>query len=220
VLCVLAPLTASACSSRDTSSAPADGGSALDPGGELLQPIACRAGVGGEPEPGVDLFDALRVAAGFDYLERRLVGALLPIEPLVVGAACGGAKDVAICKAALTALASNDTLFEYEADTAGPFAKGYYFVFSKGDVTGKLVTLADLRAVLPNVTSPIVAYAYAEANGHRVMCQTRWVREEPEGFVLFADHGQICRRAKEILFVRRDGTVDVRQSLPGSSPCL
>jgi hypothetical protein len=82
------------------------------------------------------------------------------------------------------------------------------------------VTLADLRAALPNVTSPIVAYAYAEANAHRVMCQTRWVREEPDGFVLFADHGQICRRAKEILFVRRDGTLDVRQSIPGSSPCL
>jgi hypothetical protein len=225
---VVACTTSNSSPSPDSGALELDaGGPELDAGGPLARPVGCpSSGVGNEPGPGQELYEALRVAAGFDSLEVRVVddpkrdaGAPTIPATISVGTPCSGAKDAAACTSALRALSSTDALVQYVADTAA-FHVGLYMVFSKGDATGKLASLADLHTALPSVASPAAAFIVAEANNHRVRCETDWVREEADGYVVLADHGAICFRARELVFVKRDGTVDVRQSIPGRSPCL
>ncbi|MBX3208938.1 MAG: hypothetical protein KF764_28155 [Labilithrix sp.] len=200
--------------------------SLLDAGGPLSRPLSCPGeGIVGEPFPDTEIFEALRTAAGLDFLERRAVyssdAGLDSYPPLSLGTPCGGAADAAACTSALAALSGDgETLYAYGVDTAAFGPKGFYFVYTKADAVGKITNVGELRTVLPSVDSPVAALMYVQAASYRVMCTRDWYRQEPDGFVVLAESGPPCRRNRVVLFVRADGTIEERDSVTYESACL
>jgi hypothetical protein len=192
--------------------------------GSFTRPLACPGeGVANEPMPAKEIFEALRVELGFDFLERR------PLEAsgvdgsgfaLSVGTACSTAAAPAVCASALSAVASTDALFHFKLDTFVKPPPGYYLAYSKGDVVGKISTPAELRALLPTVGRPVAALMVAEAADYRVECTRSWLREEPGGFVLLTTKGPACGRDRITLLVKPDGTLEERTKVKTQSACL
>ena len=201
---------------------------APDAGGPLSRPLACPGeGIVHEAFPDQEIFEALRTAAGFEFLERRAVydsdaaAEVSSHPPLSLGTPCAGAADASACTAALAALSSGgEVLFPYAVDTAALGPKGFYLAYTKGDTVGKIASAGELKAVLAKVDSPVSALMYAEAASYRVMCTMDWYRQEPDGFVVLAEKGPRCRRSRVVLFVRADGAIEERDSVAYDSPCL
>lgn len=222
-----------ACASNESPGAPIDtaraaGVGEADPGAadpaaepSLSRPLGCSGeGVVSEPMPGKEIYEALRLEAGVDFIERRAIEDTGSWPSLSVGTPCSGASDSSACTTALASLTSTEVLLPFDLDTFASGPKGFYLVYSKGNTVGKISNAAELRALVPTVDAPAVALMYAEAAAYRVECTTNWVREDADGFVVLSSNGPACRRNRILLFVGRDGTIEERKKTPGDSACL
>lgn len=223
----------SACGSTEGASRPAGAGDgntdareSVDAGGPLSKPLSCPGeGVANRPLPAESIFDALRKAAGYDFLERRPIAAsdpeASPYPLLSLGTPCERAADVSACTSGLAGLSSNhEVLFPYDVGTSIGGPKGFYLVYSKGDTVGKISNLGELKTALPTVDSAVAALMYAEAASYRVECTREWLRQEADGFVVLASNGSACQRNRIVLFIRPDGTIEERDKVSYEAPCF
>lgn len=220
-------VSADASAGASPADASTDAARELDAGGPLSRPLSCPgAGVVREPFPDSEIFEALRVKTGLDFLERRAVestDASAPWPPLSLGTACAGASDSSQCTNKLAAISSGgEILYPSDLGTFLFSPKGFYFAFSRGDTVGKISSLSELRALTPVVDSAVAALLYAEASSYRVECTTDWFRAEPDGFVVLASKRDRnpCYRDRVVLFIGQDATIEVRDKISSPAACL
>ncbi|MBX3222148.1 MAG: hypothetical protein KF795_16645 [Labilithrix sp.] len=214
-------------------------GETLDHGGPLSAPFTCPVdAIQHEPRPAAIVLEQLRVAAGLDVLEERAVveatdaAAGPELKPERAGAPCTTASDRPACEEAFAQLSSGGEVLRPPFDesdfmwkfTRKQTVRGYFLAYTKGDEVGAIASPSQLRALFPSVDTPATALVYANAAGYRVECQqlSGWIREETDGWVLLASRGheERCSRTDVVLWLRRDGTFEERDTLENQNdPC-
>ncbi|MBP9112392.1 MAG: ferritin-like domain-containing protein [Polyangiaceae bacterium] len=154
-------------------------------------------------------------AKAVDYMELRTT-----YKPSYVGIACGGAKDKAVCQAALSKLIRNDVP---SFDQAGP----RYLVYTRGDEVGSVASAGELRSFLaPFENAADGALLLSGFTEHRFSCDGSNARASGDGFEFLTRTGGTCGEGTlnaNAVYIDPRGNLSVRQTAIlayGDSDCI